>query len=92
MPAAHVFSYSVCLPCARTRERKGMGKPFGEPAATSDRALRCSRLCAGAQRHARAAFAALQPVEPHSAECYNPYAFTERAAQTSSDRSAAWRW
>ena len=30
------------------------------------RLLGCSRLRAGAQQHARAAFAALQPIEPHS--------------------------
>eukprot|EP00966_Prymnesium_polylepis_P295019 6813269-Prymnesium_polylepis.1 len=61
MPAAHVVSYSVICPVHAHESAKGMGKPFGEPAATSDRALRCSRLRAGAQRHARAAFAALQP-------------------------------
>eukprot|EP00966_Prymnesium_polylepis_P017635 406107-Prymnesium_polylepis.1 len=65
-----------------------MRKPSGEPAATSDRALGCSRLRAGAQRHAHPAFAAFEPVEPHSADLY---AFTGRGAQTSSDRTAAWR-
>eukprot|EP00966_Prymnesium_polylepis_P326106 7382035-Prymnesium_polylepis.1 len=40
-----------------------MREPSGEPVATSDRALGCSRLHAGAQRHgrpARPAFAAFE--------------------------------
>eukprot|EP00966_Prymnesium_polylepis_P055572 1285305-Prymnesium_polylepis.1 len=71
MPAANAFSKSVHGPVHAHESAKGMGKPFGEPIATSDRALRCSRLRAGAQRHARTAFAALQPVEPHS-DMYHP--------------------
>eukprot|EP00966_Prymnesium_polylepis_P275006 6354336-Prymnesium_polylepis.1 len=55
-----------------------MGKPFGEPVATSDRALRCSRLRAGAQRHGRAAFAALQPVELHRQQRHVPTVRTPR--------------
>eukprot|EP00966_Prymnesium_polylepis_P198584 4602364-Prymnesium_polylepis.1 len=55
MPAAHASSWSVHGPdsCPCTRERaRCMRKPFGEPAETSARALGCSRLHAGAQRHA----------------------------------------
>eukprot|EP00966_Prymnesium_polylepis_P224054 5183026-Prymnesium_polylepis.1 len=54
------------------RAREACSEPSGEPAATSSRALGCSRLVhAGAQRHARPASAALQPVEPLSADLYH---------------------
>jgi len=70
MPAAHVFSYSVMCPVHAHESAQGMREPSGEPVATSDRALECSRLHAGAQRHARPAFTAFEPVEPLSADLY----------------------
>eukprot|EP00966_Prymnesium_polylepis_P161861 3741158-Prymnesium_polylepis.1 len=66
MPAAHVFSKSVHGPVHAHESARGTRKPSGEPAATSARALGYSRLHSGAQRHARPAFAAFEPVEPHS--------------------------
>jgi predicted HD phosphohydrolase len=88
MPGAHVFSYSVRGPVHAHESARCMRKPFGEPAATSARALGYSRLHAGAQRHACPAFAAFEPVEPLSADLY---ALTGRGRWRTGGSTTAWR-
>eukprot|EP00966_Prymnesium_polylepis_P293920 6788171-Prymnesium_polylepis.1 len=68
MPAAHDFSKSVHGPVHAHESARCMRKPSGEPTAASARAPGCSRLHAGAQRHACPPSAALQPIEPLSAD------------------------
>eukprot|EP00966_Prymnesium_polylepis_P243049 5620806-Prymnesium_polylepis.2 len=88
MPGAHAFSKSVRGPVHAQESARGTRKPFGEPAATSARALGCSRLRAGAQQHARPAFAAFEHVEPLSTDLY---ALTGRGRWRTRGSTAAWR-